>query len=188
MSLDEFLLPKDTKVFILYEKTTIGGATNSQRLYKTQTSFKEYGFKCTLQPLPSTKEILESPYESLGVKPLPLPSKGWLKTSQIKEWYGFFSILKKARILQRPYIITFPDNVLVGNLHRLSDEKMQGMFRFPSSKDTPDICKNYIISPSGGVELIKETKKINRVVALDLHEYLRASQHCVTLNSNFKYA
>lgn len=187
MSLDDFLLSKDTKVFLLHESTTAERMVDSHRISQTTTSFKNYGFSVDLKPYPSTSQIINDPYSQIGVKPMPF-DENVLNTLQLKQWYGFLSVVKKARGLRDPYIITFPRNILVKDLNLLPYNS-RGVFRFPSSNN---LYKNYIIHPEVGIELYKEVKnyshKYGGIIDVDLHQFMEVTPYCDTLDENFRYA
>lgn len=175
MSLDNFLLPKDTKVFLLYERGTAESYEDSYKITQTITSFKKYGYDCSLKPYPTSHQIVNDPYKEIGVHPL---NTNNLNTLEHKQWYGFASLIKKSRVLDKPYIITFAGNRL---LSHLSLYKHETICRFPSS-DT--FYRNYIIHPPSGVKFYKTIKEM--IIDFDLHRFMELSSLCTTVNSDFK--
>tara|TARA_R110001592_G_scaffold358832_4_gene664298 strand:+ start:346 stop:948 length:603 start_codon:yes stop_codon:yes gene_type:complete len=189
MSLESFYAPKDTKIFVLYEATTAERMTDSARLVQTVQSFEQYGYKCTLQPFPSTDQIINNSYESIGVKKLPLYERA-LNTFKMKEWYGFFSIAKKARILDRQYIISFAGNQLVDDMRSLPRPMLDGYYadlktsyRFPSDPTNLTTRKNYLMDPIGAIEMLKEVK-VSDPIRVSIHDYMIAYHNCDTLEVN----
>ena len=190
MSIESFFAPKDTKIFVLYEATTAERMTDSARIVQTVQSFEQYGYTCTLQPFPSTDQIVNNSYESIGVKKLPLYERA-LNTFKMKEWYGFFSIAKKARILDRQYIISFAGNQLVTDMRLLPDTTGVGdnyidtktSYRFPSDPTNLATRKNYIMDPIGAIEMLKEVK-VSDPIRVSIHDYMIAYDNCDTLDSN----
>ena len=199
MSLESFYAPKDTKIFVLYEATTAERMTDSARLVQTVRSFEQYGYKCTLQPFPSTDQIINNSYESIGVKKLPLYERA-LNTFKMKEWYGFFSIAKKARILDRQYIISFAGNQLVDDMRSLPRPRptlktealssyngfyayLKTSYRFPSDPTNPTTRKNYLMDPVGAIDMLKEVK-VSDPIRVSIHDYMIAYHNCDTLEVN----
>ena len=189
MSLDTFLLSKETKVFVLHEGTTAERMVDSHRIMQTVNSFEQYGFKCNLQSYPSSDKIIEDPELHYGIKRLPLDLDK-LDTLEIKQWYGFLNVARKARILDRGFIITFAGNVLVKDLNRFPVPTLFSnppvMYKWPSSKTNPSICRNYFLYP-GTVDTLLEQWVYNlSFFNVDIHYFFKQLPVCYTLNADLK--
>jgi hypothetical protein len=195
MSLDTFLLSKDTKVFVLHEGTTAERMVDSHRITKTVNSFERYGYKCNLQPYPSTDKIIEDPELHYGIKRLPLDLEK-LGTLKIKQWYGFLNVIRKARVLDKGFIVTFAGCELikdVGNfppplaVRASVSTHIPYMYRWSSQKENLSICRNYYVFPDSVDLLFKEWIYKLSYVSVDIHYFFTKLPVCPTLDVDLEF-
>jgi hypothetical protein len=96
---DPLYLPKDTKVFIIcnpYDNN------HMSKKIELEHNIMRYGYETNIQYYVKAKDIRD---QTLGFT-LPL-SSAKIGDDSVYQWYTLYSVLIKARILRKKYIITF---------------------------------------------------------------------------------
>jgi hypothetical protein len=110
---DPLYLPKDTKVFVVYDADNIEDTIQRDRIIDM---YGMYGYECRVQRLLDVNTINNCD-EELGFSSIQT-SRRDLSVDEIRQWYTFVNILRKARVLQKHFIVTFTGYRLDGDIER----------------------------------------------------------------------
>lgn len=107
---DPLYMPKDTKVFVIYDANSLDDTISRDR---TIDMFGKYGYQCSNQRLLSVDTINNS-YEELGFDGIQVDSSH-LSVLEVRQWYTFINVLRKARVLQKHFIVSFTGSEVFGD-------------------------------------------------------------------------
>lgn len=165
MSVEEvFYIPRDTKIFIIYDRSSFDDMFIRD---KTIHSFEYYGFNnISLQPLLDV-DVINNSQEELGFPSLNTPMSRFT-TTEIQQWYTFTNVLRKARALQKHFLVVFSGTSIGSDIPReVFDHPFygirKGIYSFSSSEADRQV-KRIINHPQ-----INETVKTH---LLNLHKYI----------------
>jgi len=96
---DPFYLPKDTRVFIL---TSAQRDSHIRAKQKLVAEFRVFGYAPTIQYYPTVNQVAN---HELGFE-LPVREKD-VGLNGVLQWYAYWSVLLKARKLEKHFIIAF---------------------------------------------------------------------------------
>lgn len=141
---DPLYLPKDTKVFVMYDADDLEDTIQRDRTFDL---YGMYGYKCSAQRLLSVNTINNS-YEELGFEGI-MTSRRDLTVLEIRQWYTFINILRKARVLQKHFIVTFTgynmlNDIKIDNLNRAATVFAGGTAILVSTTEADRIVKKIL--------------------------------------------
>ena len=147
---DPLYLPKDTRVFIL---TSAQKDSHIRAKQKLDAEFRVFGYTPTIQYYPTVNQVAN---HELGFE-LPVREKD-VGLIGILQWYAYWSVLLKARKLEKHFIIAFssvsnfrkdvPRSVLNKSLTRIGDPK-----------NTEDTDYFHVINHIGAQTILNTTER-----------------------------
>jgi hypothetical protein len=147
---DPLYLPKDTKVFVIYDASDLQDTIDRDKLFN---SYGKYGYQCSAQQLLSVDIINNSEVE-LGFDGI-MTSRRDLSVLEIRQWYTFINVLRKARVLQKHFIVTLTGYNLTEDITRRNLERPYTIFAdgaacLVSTTEADRIIKRVLSHPNIG--------------------------------------
>jgi hypothetical protein len=141
---DPLYLPKDTKVFVIYDADSLDDTIARDEIFDM---YERFGYQCNAQKLLSA-EIINNSIEELDIDGI-MTSRRDLSTIEVRQWYTFINVLRKARILQKHFIVTFTgytleNDIQISNLNRAATVFAAGRAILVSTTEADRIVKQVL--------------------------------------------
>lgn len=156
---DPLYLSKDTRVFVIFDPEDIDDVEAKNTIVN---EFNVWGYTCSAQHLLSVETINNSDTE-LGFESINASSQ-YLSALEIRQWYTFINILRKARILNRHFMVVFPGiGRFARDFPKIYEQRPMSVFA---------LGKGVCISPRKATELIDIILKKDNI-PFSVKQYLR---------------